>query len=185
MTAELDWFDSQLGDRRYLVGDSFGRADIPVASLLAALARPIERSLYRRVIVPRPLEEMLTKWSGRPSMRWVTSVYAEHPRGSGGGWPLIPAVSSSDRSRPKGDIRTRILNELIPAALSDDRFGWRAEFRPLLCVTTGGRASAGIRYQSLSDARRGAAPPGVDETWRRNRFPRSSGARAIPTSERL
>lgn len=76
--AELDWFDGVLGKRRHLVGDQLGRADITAASLLSPLARPAAGPPYRAVILPPRLEEMLERWTARPSLRWVHRMYAEH-----------------------------------------------------------------------------------------------------------
>ena len=78
LAAELDWFDGVLGGRRYLAGDRFGRADITATSLLAPLARPKACPIYRRVALPPAVEGALTRWSARPSLRWVERTYAEH-----------------------------------------------------------------------------------------------------------
>lgn len=80
LTAELDWFEDHLAGRRHLVNDRFGRADITAASLLAPLARPAAHPHYRRVRLPERLEETLTRWSARPSLRWVERIYADHRR---------------------------------------------------------------------------------------------------------
>lgn len=80
IATELDWFDSELGERRFLAGDGLGRADITAASLLAPLARPPALPLYSRVKLPAPVEDALTRWSARPSLRWVVRIYAEHRR---------------------------------------------------------------------------------------------------------
>ena len=82
LAAELDWFDGILGGRRYLVGDQFGRADITAASLLAPLASPAEHPVYRRGMMPAAVEDALTRWRARPSLRWVERTYAEHRRPS-------------------------------------------------------------------------------------------------------
>jgi glutathione S-transferase len=76
--AELDWFEHALAGRRYLDGDRFGRADITAASLLAPLARPAACPRYRRGKLPAPVEDVLARWSARPSLRWVERTYAEH-----------------------------------------------------------------------------------------------------------
>lgn len=77
LAAELDWFDRILDGRRYLVGDRLGRADITAASLLAPLARLAEHPVYRRGTMPAAVEDVLTRWSARPSLRWVERTYAE------------------------------------------------------------------------------------------------------------
>jgi glutathione S-transferase len=76
--GELDWFEGRLGDRAYLDGDGFGRADITAASLLAPLARPAACPLYRRVRWPEGPARTLTAWSARPSLRWAYAVYERH-----------------------------------------------------------------------------------------------------------
>jgi glutathione S-transferase len=76
--AELDWFDGCLGGRDHLVANSFGRADLTAASLLAPLARPVACPLYRHPKLPEAVEEALARWSTRPSLRWVERIYAEH-----------------------------------------------------------------------------------------------------------
>ena len=70
------------GGRGRLVGDRFGRADITAASLLAPLAPPGEHPVYRRGAMPAAVEDALTRWSARPSLRWVERTYAEHRRPS-------------------------------------------------------------------------------------------------------
>lgn len=80
LEAELDWFEGELGERRQLVGDRFGRADLTAASLLAPLARPVECALYRQVRMPERLEETLMRWGARPSLQWVARIYAGHRR---------------------------------------------------------------------------------------------------------
>jgi len=48
LDGELNWIDELLADgRSYLVGDSFSRADIAVASILAPLALPSAHKNYR------------------------------------------------------------------------------------------------------------------------------------------
>jgi glutathione S-transferase len=78
LSAELDWFDILVEERRYLVGSTFGRTDITAASLLAPLARPIACPLYQKGVLPPRLEDTLARWSERPSLRWVEQVYTRH-----------------------------------------------------------------------------------------------------------
>lgn len=80
LAVELDWFDGVLDGRSHLVGDRLGGADITAASLLAPLARPAEHPIYRRGTMPAAVEDALTRWSARPSLRWVERTYAEHRR---------------------------------------------------------------------------------------------------------
>ena len=76
ISAELDWFDGELAGRNHLVGDRLGRADITACSLLAPLARPVERPVYRRAALPDRIEDALAAWGGRASLRWVLDTYA-------------------------------------------------------------------------------------------------------------
>lgn len=80
MEVELDWFDAALGERDHLVGDSFGRADVTAASLLAPLARPDAPPFYGRVRLPPEVEDVVARWAERPGIRWVRRTYARHRR---------------------------------------------------------------------------------------------------------
>src|SRR6516162_2522924 len=80
LEAELDWLDSKLaGDRTYLAGDRFSRADLTVASILANFARPKELPPEHGMQGPDALAADVTRWSKRPVMRWVITQY-ERPR---------------------------------------------------------------------------------------------------------
>jgi glutathione S-transferase len=80
LETELDWLDGKLADgRAYLAGDRFSRADITVASLLAAYARPKEMPVYEGLAVPDALADT-RRWSERPTMRWVIAQYRAHRR---------------------------------------------------------------------------------------------------------
>lgn len=78
ITEALAWFGVVLGERRYVVGEQFGRSDLTAASLLSPLARPEACPLYRRVRTSAAIEERLTEWSHTPALRWVDRVYADH-----------------------------------------------------------------------------------------------------------
>jgi glutathione S-transferase len=81
LDAELDWLDGLLADGRpYLAGDRFNRADLTVASLLSALARPKEMPVYRDMRVPDTLSADMRRWGERPIMRFVRSHYRAHRR---------------------------------------------------------------------------------------------------------
>jgi glutathione S-transferase len=76
LERELDWLDKKLADgRSYLVGDSFSRVDLTVASLLAGFARPEEMPVYRQMLLPDTLTGDVERWRDRPIMRWVVSQY--------------------------------------------------------------------------------------------------------------
>ena len=79
LNDELNWIDGLLADgRSYLVGDSFSRADIAVASILAPLALPPEHPVYCRLQHPPRMTQELANWEDRPSLKWVHDVYAKH-----------------------------------------------------------------------------------------------------------
>ena len=73
-----------LGDRGdYLVGRTFGRADLTAASLWAPLAPPPAYPvalLYRRVVLPPAEQAVISDWRDRPSFAWVRDIYAHHRR---------------------------------------------------------------------------------------------------------
>lgn len=76
---ELDWLDQILSERGdHLVGEVFGRADLTAASLLAPIAllqvEPV-RSISAGIRWPQSLAPCLTRWSGRPTVKWVRQVY--------------------------------------------------------------------------------------------------------------
>ena len=76
---ELDWVDDLLADgRKYLLGDSFSRADIAVASLLAPIVLPPEHPTYARMTHPPRLASDVAAWSQRPSLKWVRDIYSKH-----------------------------------------------------------------------------------------------------------
>lgn len=77
--GELGWLDEMLADgRRYLVGDSFSRADLTAASLLAPLVGPPEHPVYANLVLPPKLAAEVGGWAERPSLRWVRDTYARH-----------------------------------------------------------------------------------------------------------
>jgi glutathione S-transferase len=79
VAAELDWLDSLLADGRpYLTGDTFTRADITAASLLAPLVNPANHPTYGPLKMPATLEATISDWRERPILRWVNEVYAKH-----------------------------------------------------------------------------------------------------------
>jgi glutathione S-transferase len=79
LEAELDWLDSTLiGDRPYLAGDRFSRADITVASLLAPFARPDQMPTFHEMSVPDALVADFERWRDRPVMHWVITQYQTH-----------------------------------------------------------------------------------------------------------
>lgn len=78
MEGELNWFEAQLSDEPSLVGGPVGRAAITAASLLSPLARPPSSGPSRLLSLPDNLQELLLSWARKPSLRWVTDIYAQH-----------------------------------------------------------------------------------------------------------
>ena len=79
--AELDWLDAKLADgRAYLAGGRFSRADLTVASVLAAFARPKEMPTFHNKRAPEALAADVRRWSERPTLRWVLETYRMHRR---------------------------------------------------------------------------------------------------------
>lgn len=79
IAAELDWLDAKLGDgRTFLAGNRFSRADLTVASVLAAFARPKEMPTFHSMLAPESLTADVNRWSERPTMRFVREQYRMH-----------------------------------------------------------------------------------------------------------
>jgi glutathione S-transferase len=79
LLAELDWIDGLLADgRTYLADDTFSRADIAVASILAPLAQPPEHPVYHRLELPPRVASDVARWEQRPFMKWVRQIYTTH-----------------------------------------------------------------------------------------------------------
>jgi glutathione S-transferase len=78
--AALDLIESELeGD--YLVGDSFGVADLTAAALLAPLVAPPEFPYRWPAKWPAQWQEFRDSLADRPAYRWVQETYSRH-RGS-------------------------------------------------------------------------------------------------------
>ena len=77
--TELDWLDQLLaGNRRFLVGERFSRADIAAASLLSPLVLPAQHPTYHRMQLPPGLAADAADWQERPSMRWIRDIYRDY-----------------------------------------------------------------------------------------------------------
>ena len=72
---ELNWFETQLAENRFLGIDHLTRAMITAASLLSPLARPASCALYRQIRLPLIAEEILLEWKHRPALAWTSQVY--------------------------------------------------------------------------------------------------------------
>jgi glutathione S-transferase len=78
LEAEFEWLEEKLADgRRYLTGNRFSRADVTVASLLANFAKPNELAAAHGMS-GAALGADVARWSKRPVMRWVKTIYETH-----------------------------------------------------------------------------------------------------------
>ncbi len=77
--GELRWLDDMLADgRSFLVGDTFTRADLSAAALLARTAYPKEHPGYAFLGMPPRLADVRDEWKDRPSLRWIREIYREY-----------------------------------------------------------------------------------------------------------
>ena len=81
LEAELDWLDGLLADgRSYLCGNTWSRADLAAASLLAPLVEPAEHPVAGQLQIPPEVRSAMEAWANRPSMRYVARMYVQHRR---------------------------------------------------------------------------------------------------------
>jgi len=79
LDEELDWLDRLLADgRSHLAGETFSRADITVASLLAPFARPKEMPIFHSMAISDALVAYCERWGDRPAIGWVRAQYQNH-----------------------------------------------------------------------------------------------------------
>ena len=77
--AELSWLDDLLsGDREFLVGGTFTRADLTAASLLAPLVLPEQHPLHSTIQLPPVMTSEVAQWQDRPSLKLVRRVYEQY-----------------------------------------------------------------------------------------------------------
>ena len=76
----LDTLEEELGDKDYLVGDSFSIADLTAASLFYPLALPPEFPYTSPTWeqMPEGAREFLGMLRDRPGARWVGEMYRRH-----------------------------------------------------------------------------------------------------------
>lgn len=75
---ELDWADTLVANGGPLAPTGLGRNAITAASLLAPLARPDARPVYRQIRFPPSMEHAIERWRTRPVIQWVSETYARH-----------------------------------------------------------------------------------------------------------
>lgn len=77
--GELDWLDELLSDGRpYLTGDTFTRADVTAASLIAPLINPAQHPAYAALKLTPVLAATIETWRTRPILQWTSRMYAQH-----------------------------------------------------------------------------------------------------------
>ena len=76
LTKAIDKINQQTKNRNYLVGNSFSRADLAVASLLAPLFRPNKFGLDWPDQYPEPLNSTISEFGDKLS--WVQQIYQQH-----------------------------------------------------------------------------------------------------------
>jgi glutathione S-transferase len=78
LEQELTWLEDRLAGHNHLIGNTFTRADLTAASLLAPFARPTEMPLYHDAILPDELMATFDELSDRPVMQWVRQIYRDY-----------------------------------------------------------------------------------------------------------
>lgn len=76
--SHLDRLESEIGSSGYLVGDSFGLADLAAAAVMTALVRPPEFPYALPEPRPRAFDELRASIADRPGFRWVLDIYRRH-----------------------------------------------------------------------------------------------------------
>jgi len=76
---EIDWLESLISDKSaYLVGDTFTRADIAAASLLAPLVTPTEYACSKLMVPPPRTQHDSASMVDRPFWLWVQDKYQNY-----------------------------------------------------------------------------------------------------------
>ena len=75
---ELTWLNQQLeGGRRFLVGDSFTRADLTMSALYSRFAAPEQHPFASHMATPPGLEDFYKKWRQEPVIQRIVDNYRE------------------------------------------------------------------------------------------------------------
>ena len=72
----IDKINQHLSKHQFLAGDSFSRADLAAASLLAPLVQPERYGLPWPSPLPAPLQTTIDEWSNE--LEWVRQLYNEY-----------------------------------------------------------------------------------------------------------
>lgn len=92
IVAAFDRLDAELGDRDYLVGDSFTVADLTAASLLYPLVLPPEAPQIFQGL-PQPLDRFCEPLRQRRGWHWVQEMFRRHRK------PVAAAVEGREAAR--------------------------------------------------------------------------------------
>ncbi len=76
LAQAIDKVYAHIKDREFFVGDSFTRADVAVAALLAPLCRPKKYGLDWPKQYPDPLHSAIDKYADK--LNWVTRMYEQY-----------------------------------------------------------------------------------------------------------
>ncbi|RDH86061.1 MAG: glutathione S-transferase [endosymbiont of Galathealinum brachiosum] len=72
----IDKLNLHLSEHKFLAGDTFSRADLAAASLLAPLVQPDKYGLPWPSPLPAALQTTIDEWSGE--LEWVKQLYIEY-----------------------------------------------------------------------------------------------------------
>lgn len=75
--AGFDRLEAELGDKEYLVGETFSVADLTAAALMYPIVRPPE-SYVTIQRMPEPVEQLRSELRQRHGYRWVEEMYRRH-----------------------------------------------------------------------------------------------------------
>ena len=81
--AALDRLEAELGSNEYLVGDSFGVADLAAAALFFPLVLPPEGPVPTDEPPPAGMESFRAPLVERPGYRWVEETFRKHRQPAG------------------------------------------------------------------------------------------------------
>jgi len=81
LAAAFDKLDAAVGERPYLAGNAFSRADLTACALLQQFCAPGKPDAEVAATVPAPVAAFREAHHARPFARWVERIYRDH-RGS-------------------------------------------------------------------------------------------------------
>jgi glutathione S-transferase len=76
--AAMDRLEAELGDRDYLVGDTFSVADLTAAALFHPIVRPPEVQYPLNESLPLALHERREAMASRRGFQWVQEMFRRH-----------------------------------------------------------------------------------------------------------